>query len=188
VNLPLTIPDGLPGKCIGVLAIVAGILALVFPVLTFSVLEFFFAVIAVLIGIDLVRSEMATSGKRSLSQMLRIAAGLLGIGIGLSIFVIPRFLTIAAKELIGIWALITGIGYIVIVFRTEPGFDRVISAVTGIVIGIVGLLLLFVPVIVTDFLLVILLGFIAIGTGLYILVLGSSPPAEKRERDHFIYK
>jgi len=188
MDLPRTIPDGLPGRMIGLLAIVTGILALVFPVLAFSVLAFFFALVAILFGFGLVRSGMAAAGDGSLSPKLRICAGLLGILVGISIFVIPRVITIAAKELIGIWAVITGIGYLVMVFSADTGFRRVIQAVTGLILGIVGLLLLFVPVIVTDFLLVILLGFFAIGTGFLIIFMGPATVPAGRARDPRIYK
>ena len=113
---------------------------------------------------------------------------MLGVLVGLSIFVIPRLVTIAAKGLIGIWAVITGIGYLVMVFAADTGFGRGIHAVTGLIIGIAGLLLLFVPVIVTDFLLVILLGFFAIGTGFLILFSGPSTVPAGKERDPRIYK
>ena len=48
--------------------------------------------------------------------------------------------------------------------------------------------MLFVPVIVTDYLLIIILGFLAIGIGVLAILFGTDLSAPEKEIDHRIYR
>jgi len=188
VELPFAIPADPLSRTTGILLIILGIIALVFPVPVFHLIEWFFALLVLFMAIGLVRKGLSKDAGARGERILLLLCGIAGLAAGLAILLLPRIITIASKDIIAIWALVTGAGLILSVFTSETGFERSISAVTGLVLVLVGILMVAVPVIVTDYLLVIILGFFAIGTGILAIILGPSPPAQKPEIDARIYK
>lgn len=187
MELPFAIPDGPVSRITGILLIILGIIALLFPAIIFRVLAWFFALFVLFMAIGLILKGISAAAGRN-DRIILLLCGVAGLVAGLAILLLPGLITIAAKDIIAAWAVITGAGLILFVFGSGTGFERSISAITGVVMVIAGLLMLFVPVLVTDYLLVIILGFFAIGIGILAILFGSAPPVPEKEIDHRIYK
>jgi uncharacterized membrane protein HdeD (DUF308 family) len=188
VELPFEIPADPLSRTTGILLIVLGIIALLFPVPAFHMIEWFFALLVLFMAIGLMQKGLSKNTGARGERIILLLCGIAGLVAGLAILLMPKIITIAAKDIIAIWALVTGIGLILYVFTSESGFERSISAITGLVLVLVGILMIVVPVIVTDYLLIIILGFFAIGIGILAILFGPAPPAPKPEINARIYK
>lgn len=172
----------------GIGAIILGIVALVFPVVVLSLLAFFFSLFAIILSAGLIRSGLTGSGESQIHRLILLAFGILGILLALLVYVAPRFLNILAKDLFGIWAIIIGLGCIQYVFANQAGFERWLNALSGIVLFLVGVLIFMAPALLSDYLLVMVLGFVSILTGAFTLWFARSDPGQKPEINHAIYK
>jgi uncharacterized membrane protein HdeD (DUF308 family) len=187
----MKLSSGIPatlGRTAGILLIILGFIAIIFPVPVFRMLEWFFALLVLFMAVGLFLKGCAKGTGPRTERIILVICGIAGLLAGLAILIVPRIMTIAAKDVIAAWAVIAGIGLILYVFGSDTGFERGLSAVIGLVLAALGLLMFFVPVLVTDYLLVIILGFFAIGIGILAILFGGAPPAEKKEIDHQIYK
>lgn len=184
----LTLPQGPLGTVTGILLILLGILALLVPQLIFSLLVIFFAAFAVIVSFDLIRSGLSTPEETAWTRSIQILAGILGILLGISILIAPYFIAVAAKTLFGIWAILTGAGNIISVFSGSSTLERSLDSVSGLVLVVVGVLLLFAPTLLSEFILVIAIGIFAIITGIFTLWLARAPPQGVLKVNHRIYK
>ncbi len=183
----LTLKEPL-GKTAGIILIVLGISALLFPVVFFTILDKFIAILAFIIGIGFIREGVILNKEKALSRILLVVSGILGLCIGILILVTQRILMFTVKDIIGIWAIITGIGYIISVFSSVSGPDRGFKSVSGLILGFFGVILLIAPVLLTDYILVVILGLFAIGFGILTIMFASDKPKAKKEANHLIYK
>jgi hypothetical protein len=188
MDVPTTLPPGPIDTITGLLLIILGVLALVFPVLVFSLLVVFFAIFAVIISAGIIRSGMSDPGKTNVYRTLQVLAGILGLLLALSLLVAPYFFTVAAKDLFGIWAILAGAANLLSIVASGSGMERGLTALSGLVLVAAGLLILLAPAIITDFLLVILLAFFAIITGMFSIWFAHMKPAAEKKIDHSIYK
>jgi uncharacterized membrane protein HdeD (DUF308 family) len=188
VKIPDIILTGPAGKTAGVVLIILGISALLVPYVFFTILDIFLAVLACIIGIGFIREGASGVDKNTLNRSLLVLFGIAGIGIGIFLLVAQRIVMFSIKDIIGIWAIITGIGYIVSVFTSVTGFDRIIKAISGLALGFLGVILLIAPVLLTDFILLLILGLFAIGLGILTIIFASDKPKPKAEINHLIYK
>jgi uncharacterized membrane protein HdeD (DUF308 family) len=180
--------DGPLDSITGLLLIILGILALIFPVLVFSLLIVFFAIFAGIVSFGLILSGMSDPGETNVYRTLKVLAGVIGLLLAFSFLVAPYVFTVAAKDLFGIWAIITGAASLLSVFAGESGMVQGLNALSGLVLAALGILILISPAIITDYLLVVILAIFAILTGLFSLWFARMKPAEDRQIDHTIYK
>ena len=189
MDVPLTLPGGPLGTATGLLLILLGILALVFPGVVFTLLVVFFAVFALVISIELIRSGISDSDETTIFRTLQVITGLLGIVLGLAIIIIPYFMSVGAKDLFAVWAIIAGIGNLFSVFSTQSAAERGLDALFGLVLAAAGLLILLAPALLADYLLVIILGIFAIITGIFSIWFARAPPVPgEGVVNHYIYK
>jgi uncharacterized membrane protein HdeD (DUF308 family) len=188
MDIPTTLPGGPLGTVTGLLLIILGIMALVFPALVFSLIVVFFAIYAAIISLELIRSGLADPDGTNIRRTVQILAGIAGIIIGFLILVLPYFVSVAAKDLFGFWALLTGAAGILSVFAGTGGLERALSALSGTILVIVGILLLFAPGIIADFLLVVILGIFAIIIGIFSIWFARADTGPEQPINHTIYK
>jgi uncharacterized membrane protein HdeD (DUF308 family) len=102
----------------GVLAIVFGIVALVFPGITLGSLAMVFGAYAFVSG---VLTIVAAFGHRGREASWYVVEGTIGIAVGLATFFFPGMAAQALVILIGLWAILMGI------FEVIAGFELPIS-------------------------------------------------------------
>ena len=102
----------------GILAIVFGIVALVFPGATLVSLALVFGAYAFVSGVFTI---VAAFGHRGREASWYVLDGTIGIAVGLATFLFPGMAAQALVLLIGLWAILTGI------FEVSAGFELPIS-------------------------------------------------------------
>lgn len=112
------IPSGPAGTVAGILLILLGIVALVFPVMVFSLLAVFFSLFALILSAGLIRSGLMDNGESRTHRLILLAFGVLGILLAVFVYLAPRFLNVLAKDLFGLWAIIIGLGCAQYVFAS----------------------------------------------------------------------
>ena len=185
---PTTLPGGPLGTVTGVLLIVLGLMALVFPALVYSLLVMFSAIFALILSIDLIRSGVSNPGETSVGPTLQVLIGILGILIALSIIIIPYFMMIAAKTIFGVWAVLTGAATLLSVFGNNPGMERALNAISGLILAGAGLLILLAPAILTDYILIVIIGCLSIVIGIFSIWLARANTPVEKTINHTIYK
>ncbi|WP_321504202.1 DUF308 domain-containing protein [uncultured Methanoregula sp.] len=172
----------------GIAAIILGIMALIFPMLAFSVIEYIFAIYAVVMSASLVITGAGLQKKNRTHGLLLVIAGIIGILIGISVLVAPRVMAITAMDLIGIWAIVAGVSDLIFVFTSASGPERTIKTATGILTFAAGVFILAAPKTVDGFVLVTFVGIFVIIAGILTILFGTAKPPEKRPVNHLIYK
>ncbi|MGD6850625.1 MAG: DUF308 domain-containing protein [Candidatus Bathyarchaeia archaeon] len=133
---------------LGIIALVAGFLALFYPAAVIVTLVVFFGIIIFIIGIF----RLATAGSSSWlpggSRGTNAAIGIILIIIGLLILFFPLLATATIAILLGIGLLIYGIGRIIVGVGAHNmnGGVRGLLIVLGILIAIFGFIVIFFPV------------------------------------------
>lgn len=129
----------------GVIALLFGIAAIVWPAIVLEFLVYFFGFFAIIIS-AFVLIAGAASGPSGNARWSIILLGLLGILIGILTLVSPYFFTVIIIYLIALWALITGVGDLVAAFTGSAGTGmRLLLALLGIISLLFGGILLFNP-------------------------------------------
>jgi uncharacterized membrane protein HdeD (DUF308 family) len=176
------------GIVAGIAAIVLGIVAIIFPVLAFSIIEYLFALYAILMSASLVATGLDLKTENRTQGWLFTIAGIAGVLIGIAIIVAPRIMAVAAINILALWAIIAGASDIVFVFTSVTGAERSYKAATGSLTLVAGLLILAVPKAIDGFLLVTLVGIFAILMGILTLLFAHAQPRKTRPVNHLIYK
>lgn len=182
------IPKGPVGVIAGIGAITLGITALVFPTLVFAFLAIFFALFAFILSAGLIRSGLTDTMESRTHRLILLTFGTIGILLALLVILAPRFINILAKDLFGIWAIIIGLGSIQYVFADATGFERWINAFSGLFLFIVGVMIFIAPAILSDYLLLVILGILAILTGAFTIWFARSESGPAPVINHAIYK
>jgi uncharacterized membrane protein HdeD (DUF308 family) len=146
----------------GLLALVFGVLVLVWPGITILALTFVFAAYVLVDGIGMIISGVGARGGR---RWLYVLAGIVGVIAGLAAALWPGVTVLVLVLWAGAWAVITGVLEIAAVVRGE-GSGRWLMALAGVLSVVAGLLILIWPGI----------GALALATvlGIYALVAGVS--------------
>ena len=107
----------------GILGILAGIVAFVWPAITAFAFLFLIAAWAIIIGITEMVAPLAfpMSGGRG---VLMVLAGLLSIVFGVLIAIQPASGLLAVVWLIGIYAIVFGVMYLVVYFESRSAVSR----------------------------------------------------------------
>lgn len=129
----------------GIAALLFGIAALVWPGITLIVLVFLFGAFALVSGILAIISALG-SIQSSERWALVLIQGIVGVLVGIAVFVWPGITGLILLYVIALWAIATGILEIIYGFGAggQPGQEWGLI-VTGIVSVLFGLLLLFFP-------------------------------------------
>jgi uncharacterized membrane protein HdeD (DUF308 family) len=121
----------------GIAAIIFGILAYLWPGITFTVLVLFFGAYALWDGVFALIGAFRTEGERRWSLVLE---GVVGIAAGLVTFFWTGAASLALLLVIGAWAIVTGIFEIVSAIRLRKEIEGewllLISGVLSVLFGI----------------------------------------------------
>lgn len=133
---------------LGLVALVAGFLALFFPAAVIVTLVVFFGIIILVIGILRVATAGSSHWLVGSSRGTNIAIGIILIIIGLLILFFPLPAAITVAILLGIGLLVYGIGRIVVGIGAHNmnGGVRALLILLGILIAVFGLIVIFFPV------------------------------------------
>jgi uncharacterized membrane protein HdeD (DUF308 family) len=123
----------------GILAVIFGVVVLVWPVATFVTMLYFFAFFAIIYGVVALVEGLFSLGKPGNAGAL-IAIGIAGIAAGLIALVWPGFTALMLVYLIAAWAIVTGVGEIVTAVRFGGQMTGewllVIAGIVAIIFGI----------------------------------------------------
>ena len=121
----------------GVAAVIFGILAYVWPGITFTVLVLFFGAYALWDGVFALIAAFRTQAERRWPLVLE---GLVGIAAGVLTFIWPGAATLALLLIIGAWAFVTGIFEIVAAIRLREEIEGewllLVSGLLSVLFGI----------------------------------------------------
>jgi uncharacterized membrane protein HdeD (DUF308 family) len=121
----------------GLAAVIFGILAYVWPDVTFTVLVLFFGAYALWDGIFSLIAAFRTQGERRWPLLLE---GLVGVAAGLFTFIWTEAATLALLFVIGTWAVVTGIFEIIAAIRLRKEIEGewllLISGLLSMLFGI----------------------------------------------------
>jgi uncharacterized membrane protein HdeD (DUF308 family) len=106
----------------GVVAVLFGVLAFVWPGLTLLTLVLFYGAFALADGV--IALAAAITGSRSVPTWWLVLVGLLGIAAGIVTFVLPGMTAMVLILLIGIWAIAHGIVEIVAAIQLRKEIDN----------------------------------------------------------------
>ena len=153
----------------GILAIIFGMVALLFPSITIIGLAIYFAIAILLGGISLMVSSFRSRFGNA-NWTLMLLEGLVGTLIGLFIIIRPESAAAILVTLIGIWSIFIGLVFIWIYTRGHlPEIANTFHLIAGILALIVGLLILVNPFGSTR-IIVVLIGIYAIIYGISSIV------------------
>lgn len=129
----------------GLLAVIFGILALVWPTATIRVVVILFGIYALIDGLFSLVSALASDERRGGWWLVLIEA-LVGVAAGVVALVWPQITALAILFLIAGWAILTGILELIAAFRLRKQVEGEWAlGLAGVVSIILGLLLAFRP-------------------------------------------
>jgi uncharacterized membrane protein HdeD (DUF308 family) len=121
----------------GIAAIIFGILAYLWPGITFTILVLFFGAYALWDGVFALIGAFRTEGQRRWSLVLE---GIVGIAAGLVTFFWTGAATIAILSIIAAWAMITGVFEVVSAIRLREEIEGewllMLGGVLSVLLGI----------------------------------------------------
>jgi uncharacterized membrane protein HdeD (DUF308 family) len=130
----------------GLLALIFGIVILVWPAATTLVLIVVFGVFALVDGIFSLIEAVLAAGKKEKWGLL-LASGLLGLLIGIIVLARPGVAFLALYYLLAIWLIASGAVEIAGAFEIDaPTAAKVLLAFLGLVSGVIGVLLIVYPI------------------------------------------
>jgi uncharacterized membrane protein HdeD (DUF308 family) len=126
--------------CRGIAAVLFGVIALVWPKMTLSVLVFLFGLFAVISGITAVVAALRNREEDGWGFLL--AEGILGILAGVVALVWPGATALAFLYLLAAWAILTGVLEIIapLAFPMSGG-RAALSALAGVISIVFGILI-----------------------------------------------
>lgn len=119
----------------GILAILFGVIALVYPGATLVTLALVFGAYALIDGVFAILAAFGYGGREAVWYVLD---GILGIAVGVATFFYPGITAQALVYLVGFWAIMTGIFEIVAGFELPLSRDwlLVLAGVLSVVFGV----------------------------------------------------
>lgn len=130
----------------GVIAIVFGVLAVIWPGVTVIALALLFGVFAVATGIEqLVHAIRPSAGATNPvtgfadgtgPRLARAVAGLFGLAAGVLVLVWPGITAVVLAVLVGAWAIVTGIADLWLATRQHGGWTLALVGAISVVAGL----------------------------------------------------
>jgi uncharacterized membrane protein HdeD (DUF308 family) len=155
----------------GVVAIVFGVIALVYPPVGIGVLVGLFAAWAIIDGVNSLLTGIRTRGTDR-SWWLEILEGVIGVAAGIIALVLPGFAAEILLLLIAAWAILTGVLEIVMAVRLRRVIEgEVWLALAGVASIVFGVVLFLFPAAGALSIVWLLAGF-AIAFGVFLIMLG----------------
>jgi uncharacterized membrane protein HdeD (DUF308 family) len=129
----------------GVLAVLFGVMALLWPGLTLEVLVLFFGAYMLVDGVFAIVAAFTNRTGHDTWWVL-LLEGLVGIAAGIVTFVVPGLATLALIYVIAFWAIVTGVLEIAAAIRLRKEIrGELLLALSGIASIVLGVLLLAFP-------------------------------------------
>ena len=129
----------------GVVAILFGVLALVWPSLTLGILVLFFGAYMFVDGVFAIIAAFTNRAGHD-SWWILLIEGLMGIGAGIITFLRPGLASFALLFIIAFWAITTGVLEIVAAIRLRKEIQgEWLLALSGVISFVLGILLLLFP-------------------------------------------
>ncbi len=129
----------------GILAIIFGLVTILFPTITLVALAIYFAVSILVGGLVLTISSLQIKNQYPGWQFV-LLEGILGILIGIIIVLKPEFSAAVLVTIIGLWAILLGCILLISWYRIIfPGSEKSVLLVSGIFSLIFGILITFNP-------------------------------------------
>ncbi|WP_158888871.1 HdeD family acid-resistance protein [Amycolatopsis anabasis] len=129
----------------GVVAVLFGLLALIWPELTTLALALVFGVYALIDGIGLIIA--AFRGHAGMPRWLLALGGVVGVAAGLLTLFWPGITVLILAIMVGAWAVVTGVAEVVAAIRLRKVITgEALIAVIGVLSIIAGVLILFQPI------------------------------------------
>lgn len=156
----------------GIVALIFGLLLVLWPGLTIATLILLFAAFAIIDGIMIIIMAMVDR-KRGPMWTSFIPLGIVGIVLGILILVWPGMTLLILIYLIAAWALISGIGQIVNAFAVKNvgGGVKTLLVIVGLLTVILGVLIFIYPISTTA-ILIWILGFYLLIYGIFAMLTG----------------
>jgi uncharacterized membrane protein HdeD (DUF308 family) len=124
----------------GVFALIIGVVAIFWPGVTITAVVFLFAVFAFVDAIMQGTRAFSSDGAGAVIGYLLLA--LIDVAAGVVAIVWPDVTALALTVLVGIWAVVTGVGELVMAFATgETAGERALFAFSGLVSIVFGVVL-----------------------------------------------
>jgi len=121
----------------GLAAVIFGILAYIWPDITFTVLVLFFGAYALWDGVFALIGAFRTAGDR---RWMLVLEGLVGIAAGIVTFIWPGAASLAILTIIAAWAIVTGIFEIIAAIRLREEIEgewlMLLSGLLSVLFGI----------------------------------------------------
>lgn len=153
----------------GILAILFGCIAIIFPGITIIGLAFYFAVTILLGGVLLTISSIRSS-KIIANWQLMLTEGIIGILIGIVILARPQTAAAFFIVVMGVWAMIIGLIFIISYFKLIlPAILKPFHMITGILSVIIGVIIILNPFESTR-VIVVLIGIYVIAYGIFSII------------------
>ncbi len=153
----------------GLLAILFGLVALLFPSITLIGLAIYFAVTILISGIVLVAGSIRMKPVKS-GRYMQLIEGIIGILLGIIILARPEASVAVFVAIMGIWAMVLGLFFLIIFIRRPlPEFEKYFFLIAGIVSFVFGLLIAVNPF-ESSRIIVVLVGVYAIAYGVFTII------------------
>ncbi len=151
----------------GLLGIVFGVVALVYPGVTMLSLALVFGAYAIVDGLFAIGSAVGHGGREAVWYVLE---GLIGIAVGVATFFYPTITAQALVYMVGLWAILTGIFEVIAGFELpfEKDWLLAVAGALSILFGV----LMFVNPLSGGIAIVWLIGIYALVFGIALLVFG----------------
>ncbi len=149
----------------GIVTLAFGFIVLAWPLMSLAFLVIFFGILAIVFGIAAIIRSF-TLIKREKTWWVLLIEGILGIAIGIFIFIWPATTTIFIVYFIAAWLIITGISAIV----SGSSAKSSIGIVSGVISLILGIFIFFRPPFYATATLLLFIGFFAIFRGIAMVV------------------
>lgn len=153
----------------GIIALLFGLMAIFSPPETLSVIVMYFGILMLIVGLAMLYAAYS-SMKNDHNYGSDLISSIVTIGLG----VVLTFFTKKSIEvfgiIVGVWAIILGIGQLVIMMNVKKPGDKRILLVNGLITLLFGILLFFFPI-QSASIFVVLIGILAIIVGVILIVL-----------------
>ena len=154
----------------GAFAILFGLAAFLLPIATLGTLVLLFAIYMLVDGVFAIVAGVRAAAHHERWGLL-ILEGVVDLFAGAAALLVPGLTIVVVVQVLGIWAVLSGITMLVSAFRLHSGHGRGLLLLSGLVSVVWGALLLFAPI-AGALVLTWWLGGYALAFGVLLLVLG----------------